>query len=142
MNCKSIGMNLIKLKIIFTAFRKAASFLTKDKREILVKVREGAHKAALNKGALTNVWEQLQLLFSVSKDYANGSYTAIPKGSIIAITAALLYFISPLDLIPDLIPGLGFVDDAYIFGLVFKQVGKDLERYKKWKKSGENIIPI
>ena len=135
-------MNLIKLKIIFTAFRKAATFLLKDKKEVLVKVREGAKKASLNKGALVNVWEQLQLLFSVAKDYGNGSYTAIPKGSIIAIVAGLLYFISPLDFIPDLIPGLGFVDDAYILGLVFKQVSKDLEKYKTWKKAGENMISI
>ena len=135
-------MNLFKLKLLFKVFNTAAKFLIRDKRETLVKIKEGSKKALDHKGALANVWDQLQLLFSVAKDYSNGSYTAIPKASIIAITAGILYFISPLDFIPDLIPGLGFVDDAYILTLVFKQVSKDLERYKKWKNAGKEIIPI
>lgn len=139
---KSILMNIIKLKFIFTAFRKAAAFLVKDKKSVLVKVQEGALKASAHKGDLTQVWGQLQLLFSVAKDYANGSYTMVPKRSIVAIVAGLLYFISPLDFLPDLIPGLGFIDDVYILTLVFKQVSKDLEHYKAWKKAGQNIIQI
>lgn len=135
-------MNLIKLKFLFGTAKRMANLLLKDKKNVLTKVQEGVQKAIENKGALDGIWEQLQLLFSISRDYASGAYTVIPKGSIVAIFAGLLYFISPLDLIPDLLPGLGFVDDAYILRMVFKQVAKDLERYKKWKKAGENIISI
>ena len=89
-----------------------------------------------------NIWDQLQLLFSLAKDYASGNYTEIPKSSIVAIVAALLYFISPLDLIPDFLVGLGFVDDAFILGLVYKQVLKELHKYQAWKDSQKKIIHI
>jgi uncharacterized membrane protein YkvA (DUF1232 family) len=135
-------MNLRKLKLIYTAFRTAAKFLSKNKGETLYKIKEGANKAMANKDALKNVWGQLQTLLELAKDYTKGNYTAIPKASIIAILGGLLYFISPLDLIPDLIPGLGFVDDVYIISMVLKQVGKDLAKYQQWKAAGKNIISI
>ncbi|RZL46607.1 MAG: DUF1232 domain-containing protein [Pedobacter sp.] len=135
-------MNFNKLKSSFAAFSKIANTLLKDKGKTLKKVQEGIKKATENQGALTNVWEQLQLLFSLVKDYANGTYTAIPKSSVIAIVAALLYFISPLDVIPDFIVGLGFVDDAFILGWVYKRVIKELDRYQTWKDKQQKIIHI
>jgi len=135
-------MNLNKLKSILNSFTKTAQQLIKDKSKTLEKVQEGLKKAAANKGALSNIWDQLQLLFDLAKDYAKGNYTAISKGSIVAVIAGLLYFISPLDLIPDFIIGLGFVDDAFILSLVYKQLAKDLEKYQKWKDSQKTIIHI
>lgn len=135
-------MNLNKLKSSYNAFSKIASKLINDKGKTLDKIQEGLKKATANKGSLTNIWDQLQLLFSLAKDYASGNYTAIPKSSIIAIVAALLYFISPLDLIPDFLVGLGFVDDAFVLGLVYKQVLKELDKYQAWKDSQKKIIHI
>ena len=135
-------MNLNKLKSSYNAFSKIASKLINDKGKTLDKIQEGLKKATANKGSLTNIWDQLQLLFSLAKDYASGNYTAIPKSSIIAIVAALLYFISPLDLIPDFLVGLGFVDDAFVLGLVYKQVLKELDKYQIWKDSQKKIIHI
>jgi len=135
-------MNVNKLKSILNSFNKTAQQLIKDKSKTLEKVQEGLKKAAANKGALSNIWDQLQLLFELAKDYAKGNYTTISKGSIIAVVAGLLYFISPLDLIPDFIIGLGFVDDAFVLSLVYKQLAIDLEKYQKWKDSQKTIIHI
>ncbi len=135
-------MNFNKLKSSFATFTKIANTLLKNKNKTLNKVQEGLKKATENKGSLTNVWDQLQLLFSLIKDYSNGHYTNIPKSSIVAVVAALLYFISPIDVIPDFLVGLGFVDDAFILSLVYKQVIKELDKYQIWKDSQRKIVHI
>lgn len=117
----------------YAVFNKIAATLIKDKGKTLNKIQEGFAKAEVNKSALGNVWEQLQLLFSLAKDYPSGAYTAIPKTTMISVLAALLYFISPLDLVPDFLVGLGFLDDAVILGFVFKKVSQELKKYQDWK---------
>lgn len=42
------------------------------------------------------------------------THSAAPWGAVFSLFMALFYGISPVDLIPDLIPLLGFVDDAAI----------------------------
>jgi uncharacterized membrane protein YkvA (DUF1232 family) len=135
-------MNFNKLKSSYNAFSKVAGTLLKDKNKTLKKVQEGLKKATENQGSLGNIWDQLQLLFSLVKDYANGNYTAVPKSTIVAIVAALLYFISPLDIIPDFLVGLGFVDDAFILSLVYKKVIKELDKYQVWLDGQKKIIHI
>lgn len=135
-------MNFNQLNQRFSLFSKSATLLLKDKRKTISKVQQGFNKAVQNKGDLGKVWDQLVLLFSLAKDYANGNYTAIPTRAIIAVFAGLLYFISPLDVVPDFIPALGFIDDAFILGMVYKQIAKDLARYQQWKKNNKQIISI
>ncbi len=135
-------MNYQKLKRIFSTFSQIAKPLIKNKRKTLIKVQEGSKKAFNNKASLTGVWDNLQLLLSLVKDYSSGAYTNIPTGSIVAIMASLLYFISPLDLVPDFIPGLGFIDDVYVLTKVYGQIAKDLEKYKKWKATQTKIMSI
>jgi uncharacterized membrane protein YkvA (DUF1232 family) len=49
----------------------------------------------------------------------------------ITVIIALLYIISPIDLIPDAIPLLGMLDDVLVAGYALRQVADELERYKK-----------
>jgi uncharacterized membrane protein YkvA (DUF1232 family) len=44
---------------------------------------------------------------------------------------ALLYIISPIDLIPDAIPFLGMVDDVLVAGYTLRQAAAELERYRQ-----------
>lgn len=100
----------------------------KDKAKKLVDEARGKAK---NKGPLKELWEDVQLLFGIISDWATGKYTEIPTGSIIAIIIGLLYFVSPIDLIPDFLPG-GLIDDAAVLALVIAQVKNDLNKYKQW----------
>jgi len=68
-----------------------------------------------------------------------GEYKEIPGGSIIAILGALIYFVSPIDVIPDFILGAGLIDDAFLIGLVIKQIRSDLNKYQAWKDSTTDI---
>lgn len=112
-----------------------AKKLLGDKEKTKKKLDDAFEKANKNKGKLEKVWDYLQLFFSISRDYINGSYREIPKGSIIAIIGSLIYFLSPVDLIPDFIPVVGFLDDVAVLGLVFNQVKSDLDDYEKWKNN-------
>ncbi len=81
------------------------------------------------------------MLVSLVRSYVRGDYRDIPIGSIIAIVSALIYFVSPIDLFPDGIPGLGYVDDAAVIALVWNMVEDDVEEYKKWQvENGKRIF--
>ena len=94
-------------------------------------------KASKYKNQLEKVWEYLQLFFSIVKDYINGNYKEIPIKTIISIVASLLYLISPIDLIPDFIPGVGLIDDVFVIGLVISGAKSDLDKYKDWKSNNK-----
>lgn len=112
-------------------FGGKAKEYAKNKKKTRKLVDEALKKAS-KKGPLEEIWDGVQLLFGIVKDWANGSYTEVPVGSIIAILVGIVYFVSPIDLVPDFIVGVGLLDDAMVLGLVIKQVKSDLDRYEEW----------
>lgn len=71
------------------------------------------------------------------RSWAKGDYKNISTTSIIAVVAALIYFVNPLDLIPDFIPIIGQIDDIFIIGYLIKTVNKEIERFMAWEKENE-----
>lgn len=81
------------------------------------------------------------MLVSLVRAYVKKDYQDIPIGSIIAIVCALIYFVSPIDLIPDSIPILGYVDDVAVIAFVWRMVEDDVEEYRKWQvEKGKRVM--
>lgn len=76
--------------------------------------------------------DDIDTAYSLLRDYSTRRYREIPWASIAAIVAALLYVLNPLDLIPDLPPFFGFIDDASILALCWSMVRTDLDKYREY----------
>lgn len=74
-----------------------------------------------------------KLMFGMLQDFRKGDYTKIPWFSIASIGVALLYVLNPMDMLPDFIPGVGYVDDFLILTIVLRFVETDLHEYLDWK---------
>lgn len=66
--------------------------------------------------------------------FIRGDYKEIPVGIITAIIGVLIYFVSPIDAIPDFIPGVGLLDDAAVTSGSLYLVKNDLDEYMHWRK--------
>lgn len=90
--------------------------------------------SSMNRGALANVWDKV--LFLLKRFNENSS----PKDKAL-ITGALLYAILPFDIIPDIIPGLGLVDDAFAVVMVYNIVKKSVPLLRKAvDKTQEKVV--
>ena len=79
-------------------------------------------------------------LISLVRSYINKEYIDVPTGTIIAIVSALIYCFSPVDAIPDVIPGVGYIDDAAVIAFCLKMVESDVLDYQKWRENNNRII--
>lgn len=131
---KGVIIMNISMDDVKRRFGKAAKKYSNDKVKTGKLVNDAVRKAdKLEKSnRFVEMYEQLQLLFGLVIDWINGSYRIIPKKTIAIIIMGILYFVSPIDFIPDFLPG-GFLDDAFVLGLVMKQVYAELEQYQNWK---------
>jgi uncharacterized membrane protein YkvA (DUF1232 family) len=69
----------------------------------------------------------------VARDYQRGEYRDMAMPKLLIIVAALIYFVSPFDVIPDWIPVLGHIDDAFVVSLALKSVRAELDTFMAWE---------
>ncbi len=77
--------------------------------------------------------ELAKVMFGMLKDYRSGVYSNVPWFTIAAIAFSFLYLLNPFDLIPDFIPGIGYVDDFAVFTFALRFIESDLHNYLDWK---------
>lgn len=87
----------------------------------------------LNPAKFFMLFKQIKLGFEMLKDYKKKNYKNVPWKTIAIITAAILYFINPIDLIPDFMGIIGFTDDAIVLGFVFNSLREELIKYCNWR---------
>lgn len=115
-----------------------AEKLLKDPEKVESVIEKAAKKLKHHtKGPLDEISGGLTSLFSLAHDIIAARYKQLPMGSFIAVLAGIIYFLSPLDALPDIIPLAGFVDDVAVIGLILKQFGADIGKYEEWKELEE-----
>lgn len=117
-----------KISKIFEGFKK--DYSQEDAEKVMdnqSKIEQIMQNETLNKYI-----DDVKLYFKMLADIFTGKYKQVPVGTIAAIVGTLLYVLSPVDLLPDFLPG-GFVDDAGIMALCLGFTKRDLEEYKAFK---------
>lgn len=84
-------------------------------------------------GSLKKFTELGKLMFGLLSDFRKGDYTKVPWFTIASVGLALLYVFNPLDMVPDFLPGVGYIDDFLIFTVVLRFIETDLHEYLDWK---------
>lgn len=84
-------------------------------------------------GKLSRVVEELKAMLRLVSAYVHGDYRGVSWESMVLIVAGLVYLVSPIDLIPDFLPG-GLADDATVVLFVASMVHEELEDFMEWEK--------
>ena len=85
----------------------------------------------VSNGTLSKFLKDVKIYFRMLSDVFSRRYTRVPRGTVAAIVGSLLYVLSPVDLIPDMIPVIGYLDDAAVLALCLKFVKHDVDEYKR-----------
>ncbi len=87
----------------------------------------------------SHLWADLPLLLRLLKAWKQGSYRGLSVRTVASIAVAILYVLSPVDAIPDFIPGIGLIDDAAILALLLHSLARDLAAFRVWERNRDGV---
>jgi uncharacterized membrane protein YkvA (DUF1232 family) len=126
---------ILDSKYFKEALQKAEDIIQKDQlgllnliKRALQKVTETAVNSNLTVVKLLNHY--IVLFSQLMKAYIQGTYRKLPAIALAKIAAVLIYFISPFDFIPDVLPIIGFTDDLALVLWVGKSIKKELDEFE------------
>jgi uncharacterized membrane protein YkvA (DUF1232 family) len=115
--------------------KEGAAKVTPEDIETAAERSEEIKKQFSARGPLKRFIEDGKVLTALIRDWRAGKYRQALYGTIAAVAFGLLYVINPFDIVPDVIPFLGAVDDATVIGALLMLVERDLKKYRSWKES-------
>ncbi len=106
----------------------------KDIDQVVAKSDEIKDKFSA-RGPLKRFIEDGKVLRALIRDWRTGKYRQALYGTIAAVAFGLLYVLNPFDIVPDVLPFIGALDDATVIGALLLLVERDLRKYRSWKES-------
>ena len=137
---ESLIQRILKSSVFVRIMRRGAG-LTKNRALLLVMLQQAVSKME-NRGiadGIRDVKGQLQLMMRFIRAYATGEYRDVAGKSMATIVGVLVYFVSPLDLIPDVLPILGIADDVALVVWMFNVLEKEIDKFSDWEKKTKTI---
>jgi uncharacterized membrane protein YkvA (DUF1232 family) len=120
----------------FARYRTRASILLRSPDELKALTGRAARKLA-SSGEVSEKFaaarDQLNSLLALLKAYVSGEYRNVSTRSLVTIVAAVLYFVIPMDVVPDFLLALGLLDDAAVIGYVFSVVRAEVRDFEEWR---------
>ena len=122
--------DLRHFRLIMDESRKAARRMAP---EDIVAAAEELLTDAPNSNAPGFILERLERLRLMIQMLSDVEWR-LPHKDATRVLSALAYFAEPEDLIPDSIPGLGFLDDAIMIELVVRELRHEVEAYQDFRE--------
>lgn len=98
-------------------------------------IRDAYAHLEANADALTAVWEDVRTTLRLLVAWVRRSYRDVSGASLVLLVAALLYFVTPVDVIPDTLGVLGFVDDVAVIQTAVETVRDELDHFRDWEET-------
>ena len=115
--------------------KEGAEKITPDDIKTAAERSDEVNKQFSARGPLKRFIEDGRLLTALIKDWRAGKYRQAMYGTIAAAAFAILYVFNPFDLLPDVLPFIGAVDDAAVRGACLMLIERDLRQYRGWKQN-------
>jgi len=122
----------------FNNARRRASKILKNKAKLnqLLKVAgEKAGNINISELKTAPLLDRIKVMLRMMRAYVKGHYRDIKASNLLLIVAAIIYFVMPLDLMPDFIPVTGLLDDFSIIIWVYNTIQEEIDQYILWEES-------
>ena len=122
----------------FERAKSRASNILGDKKkleEVLNASKTRLSEVNLENSKLSKMGHNLRLFLRMIQAFVKGEYKDAPWKSMVSIVAGVIYFLMPIDLIPDFIPFTGFIDDFTVIMLISNAFQQDIEQFELWYSS-------
>lgn len=104
-------------------------------RNLLLKVGEKLSSVGDGTDESKGFFAQLRLIVRMIRAHINGSYRAFAPMTLVMFVFVLVYFITPIDVLPDFLPALGFTDDVAVALMIMKRFSSDIQNYREWEEA-------
>ncbi len=108
-------------------------------KELIWKVSQKLQKINGSNKQINELMEHVQLFLRMIKKSLSGEYSAFSHKTLLSLVFGLLYFVTPMDVVPDFVPLLGFSDDLSILYFIIKNFKSDIEAFKVWELNQELV---
>lgn len=113
--------------------KAGAEKVTPKEIEKVVEHADEIRQQFQTRGPLKRFIDDGKTLMSLLKDYRKGNYRTALIGTIAAAAFALIYVFNPFDIVPDVLPFVGALDDASVIAACLMMIERDLVKYRNWK---------
>ena len=113
--------------------REAEAVTERDAERVVSRESELDRKLKDVSSKFSKLVNQVKLLYELIRAYVDGSYRQVPWASIATAVAAVAYFMLPIDLIPDALPVIGFIDDVFVVRFALTAIQSDLRAFCEFK---------
>ena len=119
---------------------KAKKIINDDEklRKLIEDVLKKLKEISSDKKTSAKLNDSLRLFIRIINAYTSKEYTYVPWKTICLIVAGLIYFIYPVDLIPDFIPVSGLIDDIALIAWIYESIQDDIENFLEWEKTSKS----
>ena len=116
---------------------KAKKIINDDEKlkKLIEDVLKKLKEISSDKKTSAKLNDSLRLFIRIINAYTSKEYTFVPWKTICLIVAGLIYFIYPVDLIPDFIPVSGLIDDIALIAWIYESIQDDIDNFLEWEKS-------
>jgi len=123
-----------RLEVEFAKAVKSAKSYVANPQRLQSLFEEAAKQASsMPKEPFQETWPYFQAMLRLIRAYSQGNYRDVPESTLVVIIAAIIYIVNPLDVIPDALPAIGFLDDATVLALAVRRSRQALDDFMAWE---------
>ena len=123
-----------RLEAEFAKAVKSAKSYVENPQRLRGLFEEAAKQAAaMPKEPFAETWPYFQAMLRLIRAYAEGTYVGASESTLVVVIAAIIYVVNPLDVIPDALPALGYLDDATVIALAVRRARPALDEFMAWE---------
>ena len=129
------GDSVLESKYYKKAKEKASETVQSNARlkNLLNTVNEKMKSLNLNSEGISKLGSRLKVLVRMLMAYVTGKYRVPPAKTIAIVAGGLIYFVMPLDFIPDFIPITGLLDDFTVILWVYNTLQEEISDFIEWE---------